>query len=42
VKYLHRKNGGFELRPANAAMSPIVVDDVQVVGKVTGMLRSFR
>jgi len=41
VKYFHRQGNGFELRPANEAFSPIYVDDVQILGKVTGLLRSL-
>ena len=41
VKYFHRHGSGFELRPANPALSPIFVDDVQILGKVTGLLRSL-
>jgi repressor LexA len=41
VKYLHRRPDGFELRPANPAFQPILVDEVQVLGKVTGFLRSL-
>ena len=41
VKYFHRHGGGFELRPANETLSPIFVDDVRILGKVTGLLRSL-
>jgi repressor LexA len=41
VKYFHRHPGGFELRPANPAFTPLVVDDVHILGKVTGFLRSL-
>jgi len=41
VKYLHRRPDGFELRPANPSFRPIVVGEVQVLGRVTGLLRSL-
>ncbi|MBM3477561.1 MAG: transcriptional repressor LexA [Armatimonadetes bacterium] len=41
VKYFHRHGSGFELRPANEALTPIFVDEVQILGKVTGLLRSL-
>ncbi|MBM3499986.1 MAG: transcriptional repressor LexA [Armatimonadetes bacterium] len=41
VKYFHRHPDGVELRPANPAFRPIVAEDVQVLGKVTGFLRSL-
>lgn len=41
VKYLYRCGNAFELRPANEAFEPIVVDEVQILGKVTGVLRLF-
>ncbi|MCD6361552.1 MAG: transcriptional repressor LexA [Armatimonadetes bacterium] len=42
VKYLHRRDGRIELRPANSAMEPIVADDVQIIGRVRGVIRSMR
>lgn len=41
VKYLHRHPDRVELRPANSAMDPIVADDVQVIGRVRGIIRSM-
>jgi repressor LexA len=41
VKYFHRSGSGFELRPANERFSPIFVEEVHVLGKVTGLLRSL-
>lgn len=45
VKRFHRAGRGVELRPANPAMNPIVVEDggdLQLEGVVIGVLRSFR
>ena len=42
VKYLHRREGRIELRPANSAMEPIAADDVQIIGRVRGVIRSLR
>ncbi|HJN91457.1 MAG TPA: transcriptional repressor LexA [Dehalococcoidia bacterium] len=41
VKTFYRRDGGFELRPENAELSPIFTDDVQILGKVCGVLRSL-
>ena len=42
VKYLHRHPDRIELRPANAALEPIFVDDVQIIGRVRGVIRALR
>jgi repressor LexA len=42
VKYLHRHPDRVELRPANPAMDPIFADDVQIIGRVRGVIRSMR
>ena len=39
LKRLFRERGRFRLQPANAQMAPIVVDDVRVQGRVTGVVR---
>lgn len=39
VKRFYRRDGYVELRPENSAMQPIIVDSVQIAGKVTGLLR---
>jgi repressor LexA len=41
VKTFYRRDQGFELRPANREMSPIVTGEVQILGKVRGLLRQF-
>ena len=42
VKYFHPRKDAVELRPANAAMEPIVSTHVQVIGKVVGVIRALR
>jgi len=42
VKRLYVHSDHIELRPANATMEPIRVSDVQIVGKVVGLLRTIR
>ncbi len=42
VKYFHPHQDHVELRPANSAMSPIIADNVQIVGRVCGVIRSLR
>lgn len=42
VKHLYRHADCIELRPANAALEPIFVDDVQIIGRVRGVIRSLR
>ncbi|MGW3308088.1 transcriptional repressor LexA [Streptomyces sp. NPDC001073] len=39
VKVLHRQDGRIWLMPRNAAYEPIPADDVQILGKVVGVLR---
>ncbi|NLW92406.1 MAG: transcriptional repressor LexA [Syntrophomonadaceae bacterium] len=39
VKRFYRREKYIELRPENSAMQPIISDQVQIVGKVTGLLR---
>ncbi len=42
IKYFHRHADRIELRPANAAMKPIFAEDVQIIGRVRGVIRSLR
>jgi repressor LexA len=41
VKTFHRRNGKIYLQPENHNMSPIIVDDCTIVGKVKGVFRYF-
>ena len=39
VKTFYKEDGYFRLQPENDEMDPILVDDLQIVGKVIGVLR---
>ena len=39
VKTYYKENGHFRLQPANEAYEPIIVDEVQVLGKVRSLYR---
>lgn len=39
VKTFYKENGHYRLQPENAAMDPIIVDEVQILGKVIGLFR---
>ena len=41
VKRFFKENGYFRLQPENAAMSPIILNDVAVLGKVVGLFRKM-
>ncbi len=41
VKTFYREDGHVRLQPENAAMSPIIVKDVKILGKVKGVFRYF-
>ena len=42
VKRFFRRNGKFILHPENSELSDYVLDEVTILGKVVGLLRSFR
>jgi repressor LexA len=42
VKTFFRRESGFELRPENSLMAPIIVDEIQILGRVRGLLRELR
>ncbi len=39
VKTFYKEDGHIRLQPENATMEPIIVDDVQILGKVIGLFR---
>ena len=39
VKRFFRNGNRIRLQPENSVMSPIIVDDVQILGKVVGLFR---
>ena len=41
VKRFYKENGHYRLQPENDTMSPIIVDEVQILGKVIGLVRKF-
>ena len=41
VKTFYKENGHYRLQPENDSMDPIIVDDVQILGKVCGVFRIF-
>ena len=41
VKTFYRENGHIRLQPENHTMSPIIVQDVKIMGKVKGVFRYF-
>ncbi|MGN0960884.1 MAG: transcriptional repressor LexA [Christensenellales bacterium] len=41
IKRFYKENGHYRLQPENDTMSPIIVDDVQIIGKVVGLVRKF-
>lgn len=41
VKTFYRENGHYRLQPENDALDPIIVDEVEVLGKVVGLFRSY-
>ena len=42
VKTFYKEHGHFRLQPENASMDPIIVNDVQILGKVIGLFRMMR
>ena len=41
VKTYYKENGHYRLQPENDSMDPIILDDVQILGKVCGVFRIF-
>ena len=41
VKTFYREDGHIRLQPENSEMSPIIVNEVQILGKVKGVFRYF-
>ena len=39
VKTFYKENGHFRLQPENDTMEPIIADDVEILGKVVGVIR---
>lgn len=41
IKRFYKENGHYRLQPENDNMEPIIVDNVQIIGKVVGLVRKF-
>ena len=41
VKTFYKENGHYRLQPENDYMSPIIADNVEIIGKVVGVFRMF-
>lgn len=39
VKTFYKENGHFRLQPENSTMDPIILDHVEILGKVIGLFR---
>lgn len=42
VKRFYKEKGHFRLQPENDTMEPIILDNVEVIGKVIGLIRYFK
>ena len=42
VKTFYKEDGHFRLQPENDTMQPIILDEVTVLGKVTGLFRIYK
>lgn len=41
VKTYYKENGHYRLQPENDTMEPIIVDEVEILGKVSGLFRTY-
>lgn len=41
IKRFYKEDGYYRLQPENDTMDPIIVDNVQILGKVVGLVRKF-
>ena len=39
VKRFYKENGHYRLQPENDALEPIIVNEVQILGRVVGLMR---
>ena len=42
VKTFYKENGHYRLQPQNRTMDPIIVNDVEILGKVIGVFRMMK
>ena len=41
IKRFYKEDGHFRLQPENDSMAPIILDNVEVLGKLVGLYRQF-
>ncbi len=41
VKRFYKENNGYRLQPENDTMSPIICKNVEIIGKIVGLVRKF-
>ena len=41
VKRFFKENGHYRLQPENATMAPMIFDELSIIGKVVGLIRTF-
>ena len=41
VKTFYKENGHYRLQPENDSMEPIIVDEVEILGKLAGLFRTY-
>ncbi len=42
VKRFYKENGHFRLQPENDSMDPIIVEECTIIGRVIGLMRTYR
>ena len=42
VKTFYKEDGHYRLQPENDTMDPIIVDRVEILGKLAGLYRTYR
>ena len=41
IERFYKENGYYRLQPENDSMEPIIVNEVEILGKVIGLVRKF-
>jgi len=42
IKRFYKEEGHIRLQPENKTMSPIIVDDCQILGRLVGLFRDYK
>ena len=42
IKTFYKEDGHYRLQPENDTMDPIIVDRVEILGKLAGLYRTYR